>query len=109
MSFRLGVALLMFGAHIIEKQFLAMWKIEDLEWREYLALISSVDTYGTMNLRVMECWNIQWVVWGLYALKYYYRLEIEYSNYYHHHQIAKCGCLTFVIMPISETLDDVAS
>jgi len=45
----------MFGAHIIKKQFLAMWKIEDLEWREYLALISSVDTYGTMNLRVMEC------------------------------------------------------
>jgi hypothetical protein len=26
----------MFGAHIIKKQLLAMWKIEDLEWREYL-------------------------------------------------------------------------
>jgi hypothetical protein len=36
MSFRPRVALLMFGAHITEKHFLAMWKIEDLEWREYL-------------------------------------------------------------------------
>jgi hypothetical protein len=27
----------MFGAHNTEKQFVAMWKIEDLEWREYLA------------------------------------------------------------------------
>jgi hypothetical protein len=37
MNFKLGVALLMLGAHITKKQFLAMWKIEDLEWREYLA------------------------------------------------------------------------
>jgi hypothetical protein len=36
MSFRLEVVLLMFGAHITEKQFLAMWEIEDLEWRDYL-------------------------------------------------------------------------
>jgi hypothetical protein len=27
----------MFGAHITEKHFLAMRKIEELEWREYLA------------------------------------------------------------------------
>jgi hypothetical protein len=26
----------MFGAHITKKQFLVMWKIEDLEWRKYL-------------------------------------------------------------------------
>jgi hypothetical protein len=25
------------GAHIIESQFLAMWAIDDLEWKEYLA------------------------------------------------------------------------
>jgi hypothetical protein len=36
MNFRLGVVLLMFGAHIIEKQLLVMWQIKDLEWREYL-------------------------------------------------------------------------
>ncbi len=27
----------MFGTHITEKQLLAMWKIEDLEWKKYLA------------------------------------------------------------------------
>jgi hypothetical protein len=37
MNFKLGVILPMFGAHNTEKQFVAMWKIEDLEWREYLA------------------------------------------------------------------------
>jgi hypothetical protein len=37
MSFRLGVVLSMFGTHITEKQLLAMWKIEDLEWKKYLA------------------------------------------------------------------------
>jgi hypothetical protein len=35
MGFRLGVALLMLGVHITEKPFLAMWKIENLEWREF--------------------------------------------------------------------------
>jgi hypothetical protein len=31
---RVGVAPPMSGAHIIEDQFLAMWAIDDLEWRE---------------------------------------------------------------------------
>jgi hypothetical protein len=37
MSSKLGVVLLMFGAHITGKQLLAMWKIKDLEWKKYLA------------------------------------------------------------------------
>jgi hypothetical protein len=36
MSFRLRVVLPTLGAHITGKKFLAMWKIEDLEWRDYL-------------------------------------------------------------------------
>jgi hypothetical protein len=31
-----GVALPMLGAHIIEDQFLVMWAIDDMEWKEYL-------------------------------------------------------------------------
>ncbi len=36
MSFRLGVVILMLDAHITKKHLLAMWQIENLEWREYL-------------------------------------------------------------------------
>jgi hypothetical protein len=56
----------------------------------------------------MEHWSLQWIVLGLYALTYYCKLEIEYCNY-HCHQIARCGCLTFAMMPISEALDHVVS
>jgi len=36
MSFKLGVVISMLGAHITKKQFLAMWKIKNLDWMEYL-------------------------------------------------------------------------
>jgi hypothetical protein len=34
---RVGVALLILKGHISKKQFLAMWVVEDLKWREFLA------------------------------------------------------------------------
>jgi hypothetical protein len=34
---RVGVTPPMLGAHITEDQFLTMWAIDDLEWKEYLA------------------------------------------------------------------------
>ncbi len=46
---------------------------------------------------------------GLYALRYYYRLEIKYCSYYHCHQIARCGCPTFTMTPISEAPDHVVN
>jgi hypothetical protein len=84
MSFKLGVALQMLGAHITKKQFLAMWKIEDLESKEYLAhniiygyiWYNEPKGYGALEFTV-GCL-------GLYALKYYCKLEIEYCSYYHH-------------------------
>jgi hypothetical protein len=86
-----------------------MWKIENLEWRKYLAynIICGYIRYnepkGYKALEfIMGCLR-------LYALKYYYRLEIEYCSYYHHHQIAKNGHPTFVMMLISETLDHIVS
>jgi len=36
---RIGVALLVLGGHITDKQFLAMWVVEDLEWKEILAYL----------------------------------------------------------------------
>lgn len=32
-----GITILMLGTHIIEEHFIAMWVIQDLEWREFLA------------------------------------------------------------------------
>ncbi len=109
MSFRLGITLSMFGVHITEKQFLAMWKIEDLEWREYLTYsiiygyiwYNEPKGYGALKF-IVGCL-------GLYALRYYCRLEIEYCSYYHCHQITTCGHSTFAMMPISEALDHVVS
>lgn len=34
---KVGVALPVLGGHIIEKEFLTMWVVEDLEWRKFLA------------------------------------------------------------------------
>jgi hypothetical protein len=34
---RIGVTLPILGGHITEKQLLAMWVVEDLEWKEFLA------------------------------------------------------------------------
>jgi hypothetical protein len=109
MSFKLGVVLSMLSAHITDMQLLAMWKIEDLEWREYLAYIiicgyiqyNEPKGYGALEF-TMGCL-------GLYALRYYYKLEIKYCNYYHHHQITRCGCLTFIMTPISKIPDHVVN
>jgi hypothetical protein len=59
-----------------------------------------------MNLGVME-----FIVdcLGLYGLKYYCKLEIKYCNYYHRHQITRCGRPTFAMTPISEALDHVVN
>ncbi len=80
MSFKLGVVLLMLSAHIIEKQFLAMWKIEDLEWREYLAYNI---IYGYIQYNEPKGYRMLKFTMGclrLYALRYYYKLEIKYYN-----------------------------
>jgi hypothetical protein len=44
---RVGVALPMMGTHITHIQFLSMWAIDDLKWKEYL-------TYNVV------CYNIQY-------------------------------------------------
>ncbi len=36
---RVALALLVLGGHIIDKQFLAMWVVEDLEWNGILAYL----------------------------------------------------------------------
>jgi hypothetical protein len=109
MSFRLGVVLPMLGAHITEKRFLAMWKIEDLDWREYL--VYSI-IYGYIQYNEPKGYKVLEFTMGylgLYALRYYCRLEIKYCNYYHHHQIIECGHQTFVMTPFNEALDHVVS
>jgi hypothetical protein len=80
MSFTLGVVLPTLGAHITEKKFLAMWKIEDLEWRDCLAysIISSYIQYNEPKGYGVLKFTVGCL--GLYALRYYCRLEIEYCS-----------------------------
>jgi hypothetical protein len=47
----------MLGAHIIEAQFLAMWTIEYLEWKDFLAY--NIVCYSTTNLEDMVLWNLR--------------------------------------------------
>jgi len=86
-----------------------MWKIKDLEWRKYLAysIIHGYIRYNEPKGYGVPKFTVGYL--GLYALRYYWRLEIEYCSYYHCHQIAKCGCLTFTMTPISKTLNHVVN
>jgi hypothetical protein len=86
-----------------------MWKIEDLEWREYLAYSIICGYIWDIEPKGYRALNFIVDYLGLYALRYYYRLEIEYCSYYHRHQIARCGRLTFAMMPIIETSGHVVS
>jgi hypothetical protein len=99
----------MFNAHITKKQFLAMWKIKDLEWRKYLTYII---IYGYIRYNEPKGYGVLEFTMGylgLYALKYYCRLKIEYCSYYHRHQIVICGHLTFVMTLISKVPNHVMS
>lgn len=75
----------MLGAHITESQFLSMWAIDNLEWREYLAYniiccyiqYHQPRGYGALEFEV-RCL-------GQYALQYYCKLDITFKDYYHCH------------------------
>jgi hypothetical protein len=86
-----------------------MWHIENLESKEYLAynIICGYIWYNEPKGYVVLEFTIGYL--GLYALRYYYRLEIKYYNYYHCHQITRCGHLTFTMTPTSEVSDHVVS
>ncbi len=70
----------MLGIHITKKQFLSMWAIQDLEWREYLAY-SIICCY----IQYHEPRGFEVGYLGIYAIKYYYRLECDYRDYFHCH------------------------
>jgi hypothetical protein len=71
----------MLGTHIIDKQFLAMWKLDNLEWRGYLAYniiccyiqYHEPHEYGVLEF-IARCLRIS-------VLRYYCRLEIDYRSY----------------------------
>jgi hypothetical protein len=72
----------MLGTHIIESQFLSMWVIDYLKWKEYLAYnivcyyvqYHQPRGYGALKFEV-GCL-------GLYALQYCCKLKIAFENYY---------------------------
>jgi hypothetical protein len=86
-----------------------MWKIKDLEWREYLAYSIICGYIWYNEPKGYEAMEFTMGYLGLYALRYYHKLEIEYCSYYRRHQIIRCGCPTFTMMPISEVSDHVVN
>jgi hypothetical protein len=75
----------MLGIHITKKQFLCMWAIQDLEWREYLAysiICCNIQYHEPRGYGVLE-FKVGYL--GIYAIKYYYRLECDYRDYFHCH------------------------
>jgi hypothetical protein len=70
----------MLGAHITNNQFLSMWTIDDLEWREYLTYnimcyyiqYHQPRGYGALEFEV-GCLKF-------YTLWHYYKMEIAYED-----------------------------
>ncbi len=79
---KVGVALPILKGHITKKQFLAMWVIKDLEWREFLvySITCCYIQYHQPRNGVLE---FMMGYLGFYALKYYCRLKYAYWEYYH--------------------------
>jgi hypothetical protein len=72
------VALVILGCHIIKKYFLAMWAIEDLEWRKFLAyniVCCYIQYHKPRRYGVLE-FEVGFL--RFYALRYYCRLEYAY-------------------------------
>jgi hypothetical protein len=74
--FRVGVALPVLGlGHITEKQFLAMWVIEGLEWKKFLAyniVCCYIQYHQQREYKVLE---FEVGCLGFYSLRYYCKLE----------------------------------
>jgi hypothetical protein len=75
----------MLGTHITENQFLCMWAINDLVWREYLTyniVCCYIQYHQPRGYRALK-FEVNRL--GLYALQYYCKLEITFKDYYRHH------------------------
>jgi len=94
---QVGVAPPMLGAHITKNQFLSMWAIDDLEWREYLTYnimcyyiqYHQPRGYGALEFEV-GCLKF-------YTLRHNYKMEIAYEDYYCHHQTSTSSQPTFIM------------
>jgi hypothetical protein len=87
----------MLGTHITKKHFLAMWVIQDLEWREFLAYTSFV---VTSNITNHDASNFTLSNNNIL-------LECNYQVYYHRHQIAISSILTFTMICMETIFDHV--
>ncbi len=66
-----------------------------MEWREFLAYIIVCCYIQYHQLRGIGVLEFKVGCMGLYALRYYYRLEYAYQEYYHRHQIVVSNKLIF--------------
>jgi hypothetical protein len=76
----------MLGTHLTKNQFLSMWAIDDLEWREYLKYNIMCCYIQYHQLRGYDALEFEVRCLRLYVLRHYCNLEIAYENYYRHRQ-----------------------
>jgi hypothetical protein len=75
---RVALPVLRLG-HIIKNQFLAMWVVEDLEWKKILAysiVCCYIQYHQSRAYKILE-FEVGYL--GLYSLRYYCRLEHSYD------------------------------
>ncbi len=104
-----GVALPILEGHITKRQFLAMWTVEDLEWRKFLAyniICCYIQYHQPRGYGALE---FEEGCLRLYALRYYCIIEYAYKEYYHRHWIVASNKPTFAIMQMETIPNHVVS
>jgi hypothetical protein len=105
--FFVGLAPPMLNARILIKDFECMWKIHDREFRKYLKhnilcgyiVFNDGHGYGVLE-HLISCL-------GVYALRYYCKLEVAYNKYYLKHTMAINHKPTFVMVKRDPILDTI--
>ncbi len=90
------------------KKILVMWKIIHLEWKEYLAysiICCYIQYHEPCGYEMLE-FTIGCL--GVYVLRYYCKLEIDYWNYYNQHQTMLFGQPTFAMKWMEDRLNHVS-
>jgi hypothetical protein len=78
---KVGVALpILRLGHITDKQFLAMWVVEDLDWRKLLAYNIVCCYIQYHRPRGYEVLEFEVGCLGLYSARYYHRLAYAYQE-----------------------------
>lgn len=99
----------MMGMHITYIQFLSMWVIDDLEWKEYLTYNIVCYYIQQHQPRGYDALKFEVACLGFYTLQHYYKMEIAYEDYYCRHQTSASSKPTFIMTQMEAILGHVES